>query len=117
MLEVGLRALGEVRVGDAVTVHELRPGLVITQLYSVGVLTLVITLVSGMFVGMVLGLQGYNTLVDFGAEESLGVMVALSLVRDIVDSLRPKAEASEQEAKRESVGAMMAGSRLEGSET
>ena len=61
----------------------LRPGLVITQLYSVGVLTLVITLVSGMFVGMVLGLQGYNTLVDFGAEESLGVVVALSLVREL----------------------------------
>ena len=61
----------------------LRPGLVIAQLYSVGVLTLVITLVSGMFVGMVLGLQGYNTLVDFGAEESLGVVVALSLVREL----------------------------------
>jgi phospholipid/cholesterol/gamma-HCH transport system permease protein len=61
----------------------LRPRLVLAQLYSVGVLTLVITLVSGLFVGMVLGLQGYNTLVDFGAEESLGVMVALSLVREL----------------------------------
>jgi len=39
--------------------------------------------VSGLFVGMVLGLQGYNTLVDFGAEESLGVVVALSLVREL----------------------------------
>jgi phospholipid/cholesterol/gamma-HCH transport system permease protein len=55
----------------------------LTQLYSVGVLTLLIILVSGLFVGMVLGLQGYNTLVDFGAEESLGVMVALSLVREL----------------------------------
>jgi len=61
----------------------LRPRLVLAQLYSVGVLTLVITLVSGLFVGMVLGLQGYNTLVDFGAEESLGVVVALSLVREL----------------------------------
>jgi len=61
----------------------LRPRLVLAQLYSVGVLTLVIILVSGMFVGMVLGLQGYNTLVDFGAEESLGVLVALSLVREL----------------------------------
>jgi phospholipid/cholesterol/gamma-HCH transport system permease protein len=61
----------------------LRPGLVIAQLYSVGVLTLLIILVSGVFVGMVLGLQGYNTLVDFGAEESLGVVVALSLVREL----------------------------------
>jgi phospholipid/cholesterol/gamma-HCH transport system permease protein len=61
----------------------LRPALVIRQLYMVGVLTLLIILVSGFFVGMVLGLQGYNTLSDFGAEESLGVMVALSLVREL----------------------------------
>ncbi len=59
----------------------LRLRLLIQQLFSVGVLSLVIIVVAGLFVGMVLGLQGYNTLVDFGAEESLGVMVALSLVR------------------------------------
>ena len=57
--------------------------LIIQQVYSVGVLSLVIIVVSGLFVGMVLGLQGYNTLVDFGAEESLGIMVALSLVREL----------------------------------
>ena len=57
--------------------------LVIQQLYSVGVLSLLIVLVSGLFVGMVLGLQGYNTLVDFGAEESLGVMVSISLVTEL----------------------------------
>jgi phospholipid/cholesterol/gamma-HCH transport system permease protein len=61
----------------------LRPRLILTQLFSVGVLTLVIILVSGLFVGMVLGLQGYNTLVDFGAEASLGMLVALSLVREL----------------------------------
>jgi phospholipid/cholesterol/gamma-HCH transport system permease protein len=61
----------------------LRPRLVIAQLYSVGVLTLLIILVSGVFVGMVLGLQGYNTLDDFGAEESHGVVHALSLVREL----------------------------------
>jgi phospholipid/cholesterol/gamma-HCH transport system permease protein len=60
----------------------LRPGLLVKQMYSVGVQTLVIIIVSGLFVGMVMGLQGYNTLVDFGAEESLGVLVALSLVRE-----------------------------------
>jgi len=60
-----------------------RPRLLLNQLFAVGVLTLVIILVSGLFVGMVLGLQGYNTLVKFGAEESLGVMVALSLVREL----------------------------------
>ncbi|HEY4732351.1 MAG TPA: lipid asymmetry maintenance ABC transporter permease subunit MlaE [Gammaproteobacteria bacterium] len=57
--------------------------LVIAQLYSVGVLSLVIIVVSGLNVGMVLGLQMYNTLVDFGAEASLGPVVALSLVREL----------------------------------
>ena len=60
-----------------------RFGLVVQQIYSVGVLTLVIILVAGLFVGMVLALQGYYTLVDFGAEESLGVLVALTLVREL----------------------------------
>ncbi len=60
-----------------------RPYLVIYQLYSVGVLSLTIILVSGLFVGMVLGLQGYNTLVNFGATDMLGVVVALSLVREL----------------------------------
>jgi phospholipid/cholesterol/gamma-HCH transport system permease protein len=58
-------------------------GLVVRQLYSVGVLTLLIILVSSLFVGMVLALQGYNTLVDFGAESSLGLVVALSLSREL----------------------------------
>jgi phospholipid/cholesterol/gamma-HCH transport system permease protein len=47
-----------------------RPGLLVAQLLSVGVLSFLIITVSGLFVGMVLALQGYNTLVDFGAEES-----------------------------------------------
>jgi len=57
--------------------------LVVHQMYSVGVLTLIIIVVSSAFVGMVLGLQGYNTLVDFGAESSLGLLVALSLTREL----------------------------------
>jgi len=61
----------------------LRFSLVVQQLFSVGVLSILIILISGLFVGMVLGLQGYNTLVDFGAEESLGVLVSLSLVREL----------------------------------
>ncbi|MDN3517384.1 lipid asymmetry maintenance ABC transporter permease subunit MlaE [Aquisalimonas lutea] len=61
----------------------LRPGLVVQQLFSVGVLSLVIIVVSGLFVGMVLGLQGYTTLVNFGADQSLGVLVALSVVREL----------------------------------
>ena len=57
--------------------------LVIQQVYAVGVLTLLIILVSGLFVGMVLGLQGYNTLAKFKAQDSLGLLVALSLVREL----------------------------------
>ncbi|MDY0050493.1 MAG: lipid asymmetry maintenance ABC transporter permease subunit MlaE, partial [Halothiobacillaceae bacterium] len=60
-----------------------RPRLIVQQLYSVGVLSLVIVLVSGGFVGLVLGLQGHNILSNFNATESLGVMVALSLVREL----------------------------------
>ncbi|MEX0731537.1 MAG: lipid asymmetry maintenance ABC transporter permease subunit MlaE [Aquisalimonadaceae bacterium] len=61
----------------------LRPGLVISQLYFIGVLSMVIIVVSGLFVGAVLALQGYNTLVNFGAEDALGVLVALSLLREL----------------------------------
>jgi len=60
-----------------------RFGLVMKQIYASGVLSLLIITVSGLFVGMVLALQGYNTLVDFGATESLGVVVSLSLVREL----------------------------------
>ena len=60
-----------------------RPRLLINQLYSVGVLSFLIITISGLFVGMVLGLQGFNILSDFGAEEALGVMVAASLVREL----------------------------------
>lgn len=61
----------------------LRPRLLVKELFSVGVQSLLIILVSGLFVGMVLALQGFNTLSKFGAEESLGVVVALSLVREL----------------------------------
>jgi len=61
----------------------LRPRLVVHQVYSVGVLSLIIIVISGSFVGMVLGLQGYRTLVRFGAEESLGVFVAMVIVREL----------------------------------
>jgi phospholipid/cholesterol/gamma-HCH transport system permease protein len=60
-----------------------RIGLTIREAYFTGVLSLVIILVSGLFVGMVLGLQGYDTLQRYGASEALGVMVALSLLREL----------------------------------
>lgn len=60
-----------------------RPRLLLVQVFSVGVLSVLIVAVSGIFVGMVLGLQGYNTLSQFGAAQSLGVVVAASLVREL----------------------------------
>lgn len=60
-----------------------RPKLLIAQLYSVGVLTVLLIAISGLFVGMVLALQGYTVLTSYGAEQSLGYMVAASLVREL----------------------------------
>lgn len=60
-----------------------KPILLIRQLYSVGVQTLLIILVAGLFVGMVLALQAYIVLVDFGAEESISLMVSLSILREL----------------------------------
>lgn len=61
----------------------VRPGLLIKQLFSVGVQTLIIIVVAGLFVGMVMALQSYYALVDFGAEDSVSVMVVLSLLREL----------------------------------
>jgi phospholipid/cholesterol/gamma-HCH transport system permease protein len=60
-----------------------RPKLIVQEIYAIGVLSLVIIVISGGFVGLVLGLQGFNILSKFNATESLGVMVALSLVREL----------------------------------
>jgi phospholipid/cholesterol/gamma-HCH transport system permease protein len=60
-----------------------RPRLVVREVYYTGVLSLVIIMVSGLFVGMVLGFQGYQTLTTYGSESALGVLVALSLVREL----------------------------------
>lgn len=57
--------------------------LVVVQLYAIGVRSMVIIAASGLTVGFVLGLQGYYTLSRFGAAESLGLLVALSLVREL----------------------------------
>ncbi len=57
--------------------------LTIKQIYVVGVQSLLIVIVSGLFIGMVMALQGYTILVGYGAEGSLGPMVALSLLREL----------------------------------
>lgn len=60
-----------------------RFGLVVREIFYAGVQSLIIILVSGLFVGMVLGLQGHETLQNYGSEQSVGVLVALSLVREL----------------------------------
>ncbi len=60
-----------------------RPRLIRDQVHFVGNYSLVIIVVSGLFVGFVLGLQGFYTLQRYGSEQALGVLVALSLVREL----------------------------------
>jgi phospholipid/cholesterol/gamma-HCH transport system permease protein len=60
-----------------------RFGLTMREIWFAGVLSLIIIVVSGLFVGMVLGLQGYDTLVRYGSAEALGILVALSLTREL----------------------------------
>lgn len=57
--------------------------LTVAQMHFIGNYSLVIIVVSGLFVGFVLGLQGYNTLQRYGSEQALGLLVALSLVREL----------------------------------
>src|SRR5437868_13222213 len=75
------RFLGYLVVHSGTALRRFR--LTTAEIYFAGVLSLIIILVSGLFVGMVLALQGYETLQRFGASESLGVLVALSLVREL----------------------------------
>src|SRR5690625_7454155 len=60
-----------------------RPRLVSQQVHFIGNYSLLIIGVSGLFVGFVLGLQGYYTLNRYGSEEALGLLVALSLTREL----------------------------------
>lgn len=61
----------------------LRPGLVIKEIYNTGVLSLTIIMTCGLFVGMVLGLHGYDTLAQYGSEEALGLASAKALLREL----------------------------------
>jgi len=57
--------------------------LFVKQLYAVGVLSLPIIIVSALFIGMVLGLQGYTILTTYGSEQSVGQLLSLTLVREL----------------------------------
>ncbi len=77
----GARFLGGILRHSATTF--LRPQLLLRELYFGGVLSLSLILIAGLFVGLVLGLQGYETLQRFGSSEALGILVALSLTREL----------------------------------
>lgn len=77
----GARFLGGILRHSATTF--CRPNLLLRELYFGGVLSLSLILVAGFFVGLVLGLQGYETLQRFGSSEALGILVALSLTREL----------------------------------
>jgi phospholipid/cholesterol/gamma-HCH transport system permease protein len=60
-----------------------KPALLIAQVYNAGARSLVIVMMSGLFVGMVLGLQGFNLLQRFGSADQVGVAVALGLLKEL----------------------------------
>ena len=68
-----------IRSGDSVRRFQLT----LNEIYFSGTLSLIIIIVSGLFVGLVLGLQGYETLKRYGSAEALGTLVALALVREL----------------------------------
>lgn len=81
--DLGRMALFAAHILRSVVTPPLRIRPFVDEIFKLGVLSLVIICVSGVAVGMVLGLQGYNTLVRFGATESLGAVVGLSLIREL----------------------------------
>jgi phospholipid/cholesterol/gamma-HCH transport system permease protein len=60
-----------------------RPRLIVLQIYNAGARSLIIIMLSGLFVGMVLGLQGFELLQRFGSEEALGTAAALGLLKEL----------------------------------
>jgi phospholipid/cholesterol/gamma-HCH transport system permease protein len=80
-LGAGARLLGLILLSSGECFRRFR--LITREIYFTGVLSLIIILVSAFFVGMVLGLQGYNTLQRYGSSEAIGVLVALALVREL----------------------------------
>jgi phospholipid/cholesterol/gamma-HCH transport system permease protein len=83
-----VRAVGEVTMFLGRVVVEcgpalLRPRLIVHQIYNTGARSLIIVMLSGFFVGAVLGLLGFDILQRFGSEEGLGAAGALGLVKEL----------------------------------
>lgn len=80
-LGAGVRLFALILISSGESFRRFR--LVTREIYSTGVLSLIIILVSAFFVGMVLALQGYQTLQTYGSTEAIGVLVALALLREL----------------------------------
>lgn len=78
---VGAMSLFLAQVLARVVPSLAKPGLIVRQIYNAGARSLVIVMLSGLFVGMVLGLLGFDTLQRFGSEDSLGVLAALGMLK------------------------------------
>lgn len=83
LIAVGAVTLFLLRMLAQVPRALLRPRLIVEQVYNTGALSLVIIMICGLFIGAVFGLQGYEVLQRFGAEESLGVGAALGLLKEL----------------------------------
>src|SRR5689334_21098177 len=113
--QLGRMAVFAASIVKAALTPPLRFGLYVRELYKLGVLSLLIICVSGLTVGMVLGLQGYHTLVRFGAAQSLGAVVGLSLIRElgpVLTALLVTGRAGS--ATTAEIGAMVATEQLDG---
>ena len=84
----GVRRIGSMALflvqllGDSV-LSLARPRLLVQQIYNSGARSLIIVMLAGLFVGMVLGLQGHNLLRRFGSEAALGEAAALGLLKEL----------------------------------
>ncbi|QDL53538.1 lipid asymmetry maintenance ABC transporter permease subunit MlaE [Rhodoferax aquaticus] len=83
LADIGFGARLFLRLLTSLVATMRRPSLVLDQVHFMGNYSLAIISVSGVFVGFVLGLQGYYTLQRYGSSEALGLLVTLSLVREL----------------------------------
>src|SRR6185503_9615999 len=113
--ELGRLAAFTLHILRSLVTRPVRFGRYVDEMFKLGVLSLTIICVSGTAVGAVLGLQGYNTLIRFGAAESLGAVVGLSLIRElgpVLTALLATGRAGSATAAE--IGAMVATQQLDG---
>jgi phospholipid/cholesterol/gamma-HCH transport system permease protein len=83
LVRIGAVTLFLVRILAQVPAALLRPRWIVHQVFNCGARSLIIIMLSGLFVGMVLGLQGFDLLQRFGSEDALGVAASLGLLKEL----------------------------------